>query len=73
MSTELSDLYASGVSNCCYAAVLDPSGEEMEGICRDCGEHCGIEDEETDTTLLDQVTNRHEWQDPLDRLRIKNG
>lgn len=42
MSTELSDIYASGVSNCCSAAVIDPSGEEKEGVCTDCGEHCEI-------------------------------
>jgi hypothetical protein len=46
MSTELSDIYASGVSSCCYSAVIDPSGEEIEGTCADCGEHCGIESEE---------------------------
>lgn len=43
MSTELSDIYASGISNCCGAAVIDPSGEEKEGVCADCGEHCAIE------------------------------
>ena len=46
MSTELSDIYASGVSNCCSASVIDPSGEEKEGVCADCGEHCGIESED---------------------------
>ena len=42
MSTELSDLYAEGMSNCCSAAVIDPSGENIEGVCKDCSEHCGV-------------------------------
>lgn len=46
MSTEISDLYASGSSSCCDAAVLDPSGEEIDGVCCDCGEHCSIVKEE---------------------------
>jgi len=32
------------MSFCCSAAVIDPSGENIEGICSDCGEHCGIVD-----------------------------
>lgn len=43
MSVELTDLYAAGVSHCCSASVLDPSGQEVEGICCDCGDHCSIE------------------------------
>lgn len=42
MSTELLDMYASGMSNCCFASVIDLSGEEKEGLCTDCGEHCEI-------------------------------
>jgi len=30
------------VSNCCSAAVSDPSGEGKEGRCTDCGEMCQI-------------------------------
>lgn len=28
------------VSNCCSAQVYDPSGEGVEGRCKDCGEMC---------------------------------
>lgn len=47
MSFELTDLYATGSSSCCDASVIDPSGEELEGVCGDCGEHCGIVTEES--------------------------
>lgn len=42
MSVEISDLTAAGMSHCCSASVYDPSGEEVEGICADCKEHCSI-------------------------------
>jgi hypothetical protein len=45
MSYELSDCIADGASNCCGAAVYDPSGEGIEGVCMDCKEHCDIESE----------------------------
>ena len=30
------------MSDCCNAKVIDPSGEGIEGVCADCGEHCGV-------------------------------
>ena len=30
------------VSNCCSARVIDPSGENVEGVCSDCKEHCAV-------------------------------
>jgi hypothetical protein len=41
MSYELSDAIG-GMSTCCSAAVYDPSGEGIEGVCMDCKEHCGF-------------------------------
>ena len=32
------------ISNCCSASVSDPSGEGIEGRCKDCGEHCEMEE-----------------------------
>lgn len=46
MSVEVTDLYAEGMSSCCSATVYDPSGENIEGVCKDCGEHCSIVQEE---------------------------
>lgn len=46
MSYQVGDEIAQGVSSCCSASVIDPSGENVEGICSDCKEHCGIETEE---------------------------
>jgi hypothetical protein len=42
MSYELTDDIAEGMSSCCSAAVDDPSGENIEGVCMDCKEHCTI-------------------------------
>lgn len=42
MSIELSDIYSDGMSNCCSASVINPSGEGNEGVCNDCKEHCSI-------------------------------
>ena len=41
-------------SNCCHAKVIDPSGEGIQGVCSDCGEHCGFE---TDYQLDEILTN----------------
>lgn len=30
------------MSSCCSADYYDPSGEDIEGRCKDCGEMCGI-------------------------------
>ncbi len=46
MSVELNDDRAEGVSNCCFAAVSDPSGENIEGRCMDCKEMCAIVSED---------------------------
>ncbi len=46
MSYEIGDDIAEGMSSCCSAAVSDPSGEGIEGVCQDCYEHCGIESED---------------------------
>lgn len=42
MSVELSDFIADGMSDCCSAAVDDPSGENNYGRCMDCHEMCEI-------------------------------
>lgn len=47
MSFELTDLYSDGSSSCCDALVIDPSGENVEGRCDDCGEMCSIVTEES--------------------------
>ena len=41
MSYELGDEYGDGSSDCCDAAIIDESGEGIEGVCADCYEHCG--------------------------------
>ena len=46
MSWDISDIYDDGMSNCCSAAVINPSGEGIEGVCADCQEHCTIVIEE---------------------------
>lgn len=48
MSYEPTDDIADGMSSCCSAAVDDPSGENIEGRCRDCHEMCEIINEEED-------------------------
>ena len=45
MSYSIGDEIVEGMSSCCSAAVIDPSGEGIEGVCADCKEHCGIERE----------------------------
>lgn len=45
MSIDIGDLYAEGVSNCCSASVIDPSGESVEGFCSQCKEHCSVVNE----------------------------
>lgn len=42
MSVELHDWIAEGMSNCCCAAVDDPSGKNEYGRCMACHEMCGI-------------------------------
>ena len=42
MSVEIADIFADGSSTCCGGRVIDPSGENVEGVCCFCGEHCGI-------------------------------
>lgn len=46
MSVETTDFIADGMSECCSASVYDPSGEDIEGICSDCKEHCSVIKEE---------------------------
>lgn len=45
MSFAISDLYGEGVSDCCYANVIDPRCEGLSGFCTRCKEHCGIVEE----------------------------
>jgi hypothetical protein len=42
MSYEIGDELVDGMSDCCSASVIDPSGEAIEGVCSACKEHCGI-------------------------------
>ena len=43
------------MSNCCNAKVIDPSGEGIEGVCADCGEHCGVVGDPTNEQELEQI------------------
>ena len=46
------------MSNCCNAKVIDPSGEGIEGVCADCGEHCEVvSDSQFDETLDEILTH----------------
>lgn len=42
MSVELGDDIDTGMSDCCWGAVSNPSGSGDEGRCLDCGEMCLI-------------------------------
>lgn len=68
MSVEITDLYADGVSNCCGAAVLDPSGNDEEGICHQCGEHCGVEPTKVERIFdaAAMATSESEWKAIVD-------
>lgn len=44
MSMSPSDWF-NGVSNCCGAPVYNPGNNET-GVCKECKEHCEIEEEE---------------------------
>lgn len=44
----LIDAKGEGVSNCCGAAVYNPSGNPDDAICRDCKEPCSEVTDEND-------------------------
>lgn len=53
MSVEIGDYMADGMSSCCSGAVIDPSGENIEGRCKDCGEMCSVVGYETTIEVTD--------------------
>ena len=59
------------MSNCCNAKVIDPSGEGIEGVCADCGEHCGVVSNPTnEQELREQLVelDGELWDYQLDKL-----